>query len=157
MLNTSINTKYSEQYRVGQRSTTFCCFGRIAPEICQTVHVWNQDALGCQKNNTEDIKAIVDQQFAVGKQILAAGLCSILEPEGDITSPDKQAIEDVLEVELLKGLDALSDYQNVMIKLSLPIQVNLYRELIAYPRCVRVVALSGGYEREEANQILAQI
>lgn len=106
--------------------------------------------------NKEGIKSIVDQQFAVGKQILDAGLCPILEPEVDITSADKEEIEDLLKVELLKGLDKLAPTDNVMIKLSLPTKVNLYKELIDHPRCVRVVALSGGYPREEANDILSK-
>ena len=108
------------------------------------------------KCNPEGIKAIVDQQFEVGKQIIGHGLCPILEPEVTITSPDKEAIEDVLVAEMLKGLDALSEDQNVMIKLSLPTKVNLYKPLIDHPRCVRVVALSGGYSREEANEILSK-
>ena len=106
--------------------------------------------------NEEGVKAIVDQQFEVGKQIIAAGLCPILEPEVDITSPDKEAIEDMLKAELLKGLDALPETENIMIKLSLPTKVNHYKEVIAHPRCVRLVALSGGYSREEANEILSK-
>ena len=106
--------------------------------------------------NVDGIKAVVDQQFAVGKQIIAAGLCPILEPEVDITSSEKEAIEDIVKAELLKGLDALDESENVMIKLSLPTKVNLYKEVIAHPRCVRLVALSGGYSREEANEILSK-
>jgi len=109
-----------------------------------------------KKANSDGIKKVVDQQFAVGNQIIDAGLCPILEPEVDITSPEKEAIEDILKEELLKGLDALPEDKNVMIKLSLPTKVNLYKELIAHPRCVRVVALSGGYPREEANDILSK-
>lgn len=109
-----------------------------------------------KKANAEGIKKIVNQQFEVGQQILDAGLCPILEPEVDITSSDKEAIEDILKEELLKGLDALKPCCNVMIKLSLPTKVNLYKELIDHPRCVRVVALSGGYSREEANDILSK-
>lgn len=110
----------------------------------------------CNKANKDGIKKVVDQQFEVGKQIIAAGLCPILEPEVTITSPDKEAIEDIVKEELLKGLDALSEDQNIMIKLSLPTKVNLYKEIIAHPRCVRLVALSGGYPREEANEILSK-
>lgn len=106
--------------------------------------------------NPEGIKAIVDQQFAIGKQILAAGLCPILEPEVNIKAADKEEIEDILKKELLKGLDALPETQNVMLKLSLPSKVNHYKELINHPRCVRLVALSGGYSRDEANKILAK-
>lgn len=106
--------------------------------------------------NQQGIAQIVEQQFKVGNQIIKAGLCPILEPEVDITAPDKEAIEDMLKVELLKGLDALDETQNVMLKLSLPTKVNQYKELIAHPRCVRLVALSGGYPREEANEILSK-
>jgi len=106
--------------------------------------------------NPNGVQAIVDQQFEVGKQIIAAGLCPILEPEVDITSPDKEVIEDFLKSRLLKGLDALGENENIMIKLSLPTKVNLYKEVIAHPRCVRVVALSGGYSRKEANEILSK-
>lgn len=109
-----------------------------------------------KKANTVGIKKIVDQQFEVGKQIIAAGLCPILEPEVDITSPEKEQIEDILVEELLKGLDALGDDEKIMIKLSLPTKVNLYKPLIHHSKCVRVVALSGGYSREEANEILAK-
>ncbi|KAG7338566.1 fructose-bisphosphate aldolase [Nitzschia inconspicua] len=109
-----------------------------------------------QQANPDGIKAVVDQQFEIGKQILASGLCPILEPEVDINSPDKETIEDLLKTEMLKGLDSLDETQNVMIKLSLPTKVNHYKELIAHPRCVRVVALSGGYPRDEANEILSK-
>jgi len=106
--------------------------------------------------NPEGIAANVEQQFTVGKQIIAAGLCPILEPEVDITSPEKEAIEDILKTELLKGLDALDENQNIMIKLSLPTKVNHYKEIVDHPRCVRLVALSGGYSRDEANEILSK-
>ncbi len=109
-----------------------------------------------KKANKVGITKVVDQQFEVGQQILDAGLCPILEPEVDITSPDKEAIEDILKEELIKGLDALKPCCNVMIKLSLPTKVNLYKEVIEHPRCVRLVALSGGYPREEANDILSK-
>ena len=109
-----------------------------------------------KKNDPAGIKAVVDQQFEIGKQIIAAGLCPILEPEVDITSPDKEAIEDALKEALIKGMDALSETENIMIKLSLPTKVNHYAEVIAHPRCVRLVALSGGYSRDEANVILAK-
>jgi fructose-bisphosphate aldolase class I len=102
------------------------------------------------------IAAVVEQQFQVGKQIIQAGLCPILEPEVDITASDKEQIEDLLLPELLKHLDTLSETENVMIKLSLPTKVNHYEKLIAHPRCVRVVALSGGYPRDEANAILSK-
>ena len=109
-----------------------------------------------KKANKGGITKVVDQQFEVGQQILDAGLCPILEPEVDITSPEKEAIEEILKEELIKGLDALKPCCNVMIKLSLPTKVNLYEEIIDHPRCVRLVALSGGYPREEANDILSK-
>lgn len=109
-----------------------------------------------KKANADGVKAIVAQQFTVGKQIVAAGLCPILEPEVDITSPEKETIEDMLKAEILKELDALPGTTNIMLKLSLPTKVNLYKELVDHPRVVRVVALSGGYSREKANEILSK-
>lgn len=105
--------------------------------------------------NEEGIQAIVDQQFEVGKRIIACGLVPILEPEVDINSADKEKIEDILKEKLLAGLDALGD-KEVMLKLSLPTKVNHYKELIDHKNCVRVVALSGGYPREQANEILSK-
>jgi fructose-bisphosphate aldolase class I len=105
--------------------------------------------------NQAGIKAIVDQQFEVGRKILAKGLVPILEPEVDIHSPQKAQAEEILKAELLAGLDALGD-QQVMFKLTLPDQPNFYEECIKHRNMVRVVALSGGYTREEANAKLAQ-
>jgi fructose-bisphosphate aldolase class I len=102
------------------------------------------------------IRAIVDQQFAIGKQIIAAGLVPIIEPEVDIKCPDKAAAEDLLKKELLAQLDRLSEGQLVMLKLTLPEKDNLYAECIAHPRVLKVVALSGGYSRDEANRRLAR-
>jgi fructose-bisphosphate aldolase class I len=102
------------------------------------------------------IRAIVDQQFAIGKQIIAAGLVPIIEPEVDIKCPDKAAAEDSLKKELLAQLDRLSEGQLVMLKLTLPEKDNLYAECIAHPRVLKVVALSGGYSRDEANRRLAR-
>jgi len=104
--------------------------------------------------NEEGIAKIVQQQFEVGKQIIAAGLVPILEPEVDITSADKEKIEDILKTKILEHLDQLGENEDVMLKLSLPTVVNQYKELIDHPKCVRVVALSGGYSRDEANEIL---
>merc|ERR1719356_1591167 len=105
--------------------------------------------------NEEGIQAIVDQQFEIGNQILDAGLIPILEPEVDITSPDKAKIEAVLKKKLMDGFsNKIKDGKSVMIKLSLPTEVNLYKDLVDHPNCIRVVALSGGYSREEANKIL---
>jgi len=105
--------------------------------------------------NPEGIKKVVEQQFEVGKQILAAGLVPILEPEVDINSTDKEQIEQILKEEMLKHLDQLSEDQNVMIKITIPTVDNFFKELIDHPRVLRVVALSGGYKRDDANQKLA--
>lgn len=106
--------------------------------------------------NEEGIQAVVDQQFEVGMQIVAAGLVPILEPEVDITSPEKEKIEAILKEKLIAGLDKLEEGKEVMLKLSLPTVVNHYKELVDHPKCVRVVALSGGYSRDDANVILAK-
>lgn len=105
--------------------------------------------------NTDGIHQVVDQQFEVAKQILAAGLVPIIEPEVNIHSENKEKCEELLKQELLNYLDQLSEDQNVMLKLSIPTVNNYYRELIEHPRVVRVVALSGGYPRKEANEKLA--
>ncbi len=106
--------------------------------------------------NADGIKANVDQQFEIGQQILAKGLVPILEPEVDINSPEKAEAEELLKANLLAGLDALGDDQKVMFKLTLPEQPGFYKECIDHPNIVRVVALSGGYTREDANARLAQ-
>ncbi len=105
--------------------------------------------------NEEGIKQIVDQQFAVGMQIVAKGLVPILEPEVDINCPDKQAAEDILKKHLMAGLEALND-ELVMFKLTLPETARHYRECIDHKNMVKVVALSGGYSRQEANRRLAE-
>ena len=102
------------------------------------------------------IKAIAAQQFEVGRQICDAGLVPIIEPEVDIHCPDKAAAEDVLVVELMDQLNQLADDQLVMLKLTLPETDNLYADAVAHPNVVRVVALSGGYSREEANARLGR-
>lgn len=106
--------------------------------------------------NETGIKKVVEQQFELGKAVLAAGLVPIIEPEVDINSPEKAKAEEILKKELQANLDALSDNQNVMLKLTLPDTAGFYDEFINHPRVVRVVALSGGYSREDANQKLAQ-
>jgi len=106
--------------------------------------------------NETGIRAIVEQQFEVGRQILAKGLVPILEPEIDIHSPEKSAAEALLKERLLEGLNGLSPDQKVMFKLTLPEQDDFYRECIEHPNIVRVVALSGGYSREEANARLSR-
>jgi fructose-bisphosphate aldolase class I len=105
--------------------------------------------------NADGIKAVVDQQFEVGRQILAKGLVPILEPEVDINSPEKAQAEDLLKAQLLDGLNGLGDLK-VMFKLTLPDQDGFYKECIEHPNIVRVVALSGGYSRQDANAKLAR-
>jgi fructose-bisphosphate aldolase, class I len=102
------------------------------------------------------VAAVVDQQFEVGRQILAAGLVPIIEPEIDIHSPQKAAAEALLKAALLAQLDRLAPEQVVMLKLTLPEEDGFYDELVVHPNVLRVVALSGGYSREEANDRLAR-
>ena len=106
--------------------------------------------------NAVGVKAVVEQQFEIGKQICAKGLVPIIEPEVDIKCPDKAAAEDLLLTELVKQLDKLGDDQNVMLKLTLPEKAGLYTPLTNHSRVVRVVALSGGYSRDHANEVLAK-
>ena len=106
--------------------------------------------------NPAGIEAIVAQQFEIGKQIIAGGLVPIIEPEVNIKSAQKAQAEDLLKTSLLKHLNLLSGEQNVMLKLSIPTQANLYQELTKHPRVIKIVALSGGYSRDEANNLLAQ-
>lgn len=106
--------------------------------------------------NASGIAANVAQQFEYGDQIRAAGLVPILEPEVDIHSADKQECEAILARELLAGLDARPDGLPMMLKLTIPSVAGFYDELIAHPRVLRVVALSGGYSREESNELLAR-
>jgi fructose-bisphosphate aldolase class I len=101
------------------------------------------------------IAAIVAQQFDLGRQILGHGLIPIIEPEVTITIADKAEAENILLAELTKQLDALPDGKDVMLKLTLPEVANLYQSLVSHPRVMRVVALSGGYSREEANKRLS--
>ena len=106
--------------------------------------------------NTGGIKEVVDQQFKVGKRIIAAGLIPIIEPEVNIHSEQKEKSEEILREEILKHLNELSEEENVMLKLSIPTKANAYKELVEHPRVVRVVALSGGYSRDEANEKLKE-
>ena len=106
--------------------------------------------------NAAGVKAVVEQQFEIGKQICAKGLVPIIEPEVDINCPDKAAAEDLLLAELVKQLDKLGADQDVMLKLTLPEKAGLYTALTNHPRVVRVVALSGGYSRDHANEVLAK-
>jgi fructose-bisphosphate aldolase class I len=102
------------------------------------------------------LDAVVAQQFEVAQQVLAKGLVPIIEPEVDIHSPRKAEAEDQLRAALLDGVNALGDDRAVMVKLTLPDTDNLYRELVAHPKVVRVVALSGGYSRDEACEKLSR-
>ena len=102
------------------------------------------------------IDAIVAQQFEVGKQILAAGLMPIIEPEVDINSPEKSQAEALLKAAILAELDALDADQTVMLKLTLPEETNFYSELVEHLKVLKVVALSGGYNRQEANRRLSE-
>jgi len=106
--------------------------------------------------NAAGVDAVVAQQFEIGIRIVDAGLVPIIEPEIDINSPEKAATEDLLKIALLSHLDRLGDGQLVMLKLTLPEQDNFYAACIEHPRVLKVVALSGGYSREEANQRLAR-
>ena len=106
--------------------------------------------------NEAGVRAVVDQQFEVGRQILAAGLVPIIEPEIDIHSPQKAEAEALLRTAILEHLDTLDDGQQVMLKLTLPEEDDFYAPLVQHPKVLRVVALSGGYTREEANARLTR-
>lgn len=105
--------------------------------------------------NQTGIKAVVEQQFEVGKQILAAGLVPIIEPEVDINSPEKAEAEALLKQEILAELNKLGDLK-VMLKVTIPEQADFYKELVDHPNVLKVVALSGGYSRDDANAKLAE-
>ncbi len=106
--------------------------------------------------NAEGIAAVVQQQFDIGKQILAKGLTPIIEPEVNINAPDKAAAEAILRDELLKQLDALEGDAPVIFKLTLPEEANFYKACQDHPKLLKMVALSGGYSREEANRRLSE-
>jgi fructose-bisphosphate aldolase class I len=106
--------------------------------------------------DAKGIAAVVAQQFEVGKQVLAHGLMPILEPEYSIKAADRGEGETILRDEIRKQLDTLADGQQVMLKLSIPVVPNFYRELIAHPKVLAVVALSGGYSTDEACAKLAE-
>jgi fructose-bisphosphate aldolase class I len=109
-----------------------------------------------KRADEKGVAAIAQQQFEVGRQILRAGLVPILEPEVDIHAPDKAEAEALLKRSLLEGLDDVAADDVVMFKVTLPEQDDFYRELAEHPRVLKVVALSGGYSREEANAKLAR-
>ncbi len=109
-----------------------------------------------QEGNPDGIRKNVEQQFDVGKRILKYDLMPILEPEIDIKSPSKARAEQLLKAEILKNLDKLPDGSQIMLKLTLPDVDDFYAEVIAHPKVLRVVALSGGYSREQAVDLLAR-
>ena len=106
--------------------------------------------------NTAGIEAVVAQQFEIGKEIIAGGLIPIIEPEVNIKSEQKGQAEEILKTSLINHLNKLNENQTVMLKLSLPTKPNLYQDLVNHPRVLKVVALSGGYSRDEANKMLAE-
>ncbi len=106
--------------------------------------------------NEAGIKAIVAQQFEIGKVIAAAGLVPIIKPEVDIHTPNKQQAEAILKQEIIEHLKALDSNTQIMLKLTIPDVDNFYDEILSFPNVVRIVALSGGYSRNEANEKLAR-
>ncbi len=106
--------------------------------------------------NAKGIAAIVAQQFEVGRQVIAGGLMPMLEPEYNIKAADRAEGEKILHAEILKNLEALPNGQQVMLKLSIPVEANLYADIIAHPKVLAVVALSGGYTTDEACAELAK-
>ena len=106
--------------------------------------------------NSSGIHAVVQQQFEVGRQIVAAGLVPIIEPEVDIHCPDKEAADEMLHVAIIDQLNALAADELVVLKLTLPEKDGLYADCVSHPNVARVVALSGGYSREEANARLGR-
>lgn len=107
-------------------------------------------------SHTSGIKRLVEQQFETAMRITQASLVPIIEPEIDINAPDKSKIEDILNTEILKHLDQLSENEKVMLKLTLPNKDNLYLDCVKHPSVLRVLALSGGYSRDESNKRLAK-
>ncbi len=120
--------------------------GIFGTKMRSVIHEANEDA----------IKEVVKQQFDIGKRILDKGLVPIIEPEVDIHSEDKEKIEDIMKVAILDELDKLEDGQDVMLKLTIPSVRNNFKELVEHPRVIRVVALSGGYSRATANELLKE-
>lgn len=106
--------------------------------------------------NESGIKSVVEQQFEIGKRTVASGLVPIIEPEVSIHAEEKEQIEEILKNEIMDHLNQLNDDEYVMLKLTIPTKANLYKELIDHPQVVRVVALSGGYTRRQANDKLKE-
>ncbi|MBW2523469.1 MAG: fructose bisphosphate aldolase [Deltaproteobacteria bacterium] len=109
-----------------------------------------------KRASASGIAANVAQQFEIGLRIVGAGLVPIIEPEVDIHAPDKAEAEGIVEAQLREHLDRVPEGKSVMLKLTLPEQDGLYTQCIAHPKCLKVVALSGGYSREEANERLSR-
>jgi len=106
--------------------------------------------------NESGIKAVVEQQFEIGKRTVASGLVPIIEPEVNIHAEEKEEIEEILKNEIMNHLNQLNDDEYVMLKLTIPTKANLFKELIDHPQVIRVVALSGGYTRRQANDKLKE-
>ena len=106
--------------------------------------------------NPGGVDAIADQQFEIGRRILAKGLVPIIEPEVDIHSPEKKEAEVLLKAAILRNLESIGEGEEIMLKLTLPDEDGFYTELVEHPKVLRVVALSGGYTRDEANAKLAR-
>ena len=106
--------------------------------------------------NAAGVEAVVAQQFEIGKEIIAGGLIPIIEPEVNIKSEQKAQAEEILKTSLISHLNKLNENQTVMLKLSLPTKPNLYQDLVNHPRVLKVVALSGGYSRDDANKMRAE-
>ena len=109
-----------------------------------------------KRANPAGIESIVEQQFDIGRQIIAAGFIPIIEPEVDIHCPEKAEAESILNTHIMDHLNSLNSDEIVMLKLTLPEKDNLYADCVAHPNVARVVALSGGYSREEANSRLSR-
>ena len=120
--------------------------GIFGTKMRSVIHEANEDA----------IKEVVKQQFDIGKRILDKDLVPIIEPEVDIHSEDKEKIEDIMKVAILDELEKLEEGQDVMLKLTIPSVRNNFKELVEHPRVIRVVALSGGYSRATANELLKE-
>jgi fructose-bisphosphate aldolase class I len=126
-------------------------------ERAKTHHVFGTKMRSVIKlANSAGVDAVVGQQFEVGRRILGAGLIPIIEPEVDIKSPEKAEAEVLLKASILTELASLPDGQQIMLKLTLPESDGFYSELLEHPKVLRVVALSGGYSREDANARLAR-
>lgn len=106
--------------------------------------------------NAEGIEAVVAQQFEVARQVLSHGMVPIVEPEVSIKSPERDAADRILLQEILKNLDSIPDGQQIMLKLTIPAEPNLFEPLVRHPKVLRVVALSGGFSREEACRELSK-